>query len=98
LPGFAENAPATPALYEGAPLPDAKEGQEEERKVMIHPLQAGLIESAGKADAALIFEFNGLRLNSRDEKKHACQRPFQRLSRIQKARLQVKILRISPSG
>jgi hypothetical protein len=55
------------------PLLDAKKRHEEEREIMIHPPQTRLIESAGRAHSALVFEVQGLRLNSCDEKKHGCR-------------------------
>ena len=73
LAGFVEMAAAASAFHVWAPFPDTKEGQKEDGKIVVHPLQAALIEPAGRAHAALALELYGLGLNPCDEKKH----PFQ---------------------
>jgi len=83
--GFVEKAPATSAFQERDPFLYAKERHKEERKIMIHPFHSCLIESAGRAHAALVFDLHGLRLNPGDKKKHGCPRLSQQSAKHIKA-------------
>jgi len=75
LAGFAEKAAAASAFHMGAPFLNAKKGQKEDGKIMVHPLQAALIKTAGGAHAALALKLYGLGLNPCDKEKHFSRHP-----------------------
>jgi hypothetical protein len=70
LPGFAGDAPAAPALEEGGPFFDPNYGNKKERKILIHPLEACLIETAHRAHPGGILQGHGLRLYAADKEEH----------------------------
>jgi hypothetical protein len=61
---------ATPAFNKGRAFFYPENREKEDRKVMIHPFQAGLNQPAGRAHSGLIVQFDGFGLNAGDEKKH----------------------------
>jgi len=70
LPGFTGDAPAALALEEGGPFFDPNDGNKKERKILIHPLEACLIQAARRAHPGGIIQDHGFRLYAADKEKH----------------------------
>lgn len=70
IPVFIGDAAATPALPErGSPF-YGKQGDKEQGDVVIHPLQAGLIQPARVAHPGCVIQGHGLGLYAADKKEH----------------------------
>ena len=70
VPEFTEDTSATLTLDKRVPLFDGNQGDKKERDVMVHPLEPGLIQSAGLAHPGGVIQGHGPGLYAANKEKH----------------------------